>query len=318
MDATVIDTALAAVAHARGWDTPPTLLSRRPLCALDQSDTGCVEARGPDGRQFKLFEKWMDVPALRKRVAKSEERWRRVTVPSFRNELRLYTSRAAALLRTYGVLIPTVFASSATESAVDDLDSVFHLVLEFLDDTAWEQPRVFDGAYAERALTALAAWHAAFWHADDDCAKAAADSTYGKTTEQRAPIPAHIFPLGGWWRKPLRWGEDFTRATAAFSHLLAHFPFLRDLDTAENHAAVAWMAHNTDVITADVSYTRRTLMHGDFKTSNLYFASAARTRADADADTMHACDMGPWRARLPHVTACLHVRACTKNCAHVQ
>ncbi|KAL6758252.1 hypothetical protein V8C86DRAFT_1528700 [Haematococcus lacustris] len=85
--------------------------------------------------------------------------------------------------------------------------------------------------------------------------------------------PSGLFARGAWWRKALRPSVDFTTIPASFAALCRVFPDdFATLDTPDAHRAFAQLSCSIDVLTTAVaSAPARTLVHGDFKTSNIFF-----------------------------------------------
>ncbi|KAJ9512926.1 hypothetical protein QJQ45_029053 [Haematococcus lacustris] len=101
--------------------------------------------------------------------------------------------------------------------------------------------------------------------------------------------PSGLFARGAWWRKALRPSVDFTTIPASFAALCRAFPDdFATLDTPDAHQAMAQLSRRRvrvgwrvlldfsfgriDVLTTAVaSAPARTVVHGDFKTSNIFF-----------------------------------------------
>lgn len=91
-------------------------------------------------------------------------------------------------------------------------------------------------------------------------------------------LRSSTFITGGWWRKALRPGVAFDSIPAVFQHLCTTFPAaFHDIDTPESHALMHYFVSQVDTISnwCCEATEMRTVIHGDFKTSNLFFDIAA-------------------------------------------
>ena len=250
-----------------------------------------------------LFAKVMDVPALMARFAQTGEKWE-TSVRSFCNELRFYEGAAANAVRIItglevciaefarstlhawqlqGVRIPTCYASlhdrgTVTTPGAPSAEERFALALELLGEEQHYQLHVFDLAHAEAALRYIARFHAAFW----ECP--ASERGLAEPSGS-ARVKSLLFSPGCWWRKQLRPSIRYDRIANVYEGLVTAFPEVFGGVMNETDAsAMQAIADNVDLIAAHCLLDgTRTLVHGDFKTSNLFFVrSPLQSRVTTD------------------------------------
>jgi len=88
-----------------------------------------------------------------------------------------------------------------------------------------------------------------------------------------ARVLGQLFDHGGWWRKILRPSVDYNAIPESFQSLCTNFPDLfHSLDTPEMHECMKLLTNKVDEVEGKArAKGDRTLLHGDFKTSNLFF-----------------------------------------------
>lgn len=173
--------------------------------------------------------------------------------------------------------IPTCYASlheRATVITPGSAEERFALALELLGEEQHYQLHVFDLAHAEAALRYIARFRAAFW----DCRSSERGLSEPSET---AHLKSLLFTPGCWWRKQLRPSIRYDRITAVYVGLVTAFPDVFGGVINETDAsAMQAIADNADLIAARcLLYGARTLVHGDFKTSNLFFFRSPPTKS---------------------------------------
>lgn len=248
--------------------------------SLDNSDV-CV-LRTPRGDT--AFAKCADVAALMTRFEKTGEKWR-ISLRSFKNELALYRLLPCAHLAAVQVRIPRCLAmrdevqSGAGEEEEESMHRRLMLALEYLDPAQHYQLHAFDAAHASAALKYMARFHAACWRRGDGRHQLPADV--------RAALFACLFTPGCWWRKHLRPSVKFHRLPHVFAQLCDTFPDAFAALARDTRAAAAMhaIAGNVDRIDAACGGAEaRTIVHGDWKTSNLFFARSGDGSRPSAAD----------------------------------
>lgn len=157
----------------------------------------------------------------------------------------------------------------------------FALALDLLEEPAYYQLHTFDAAHTEAALRYAARFHAAFWENYHPHGTGGAAQLPAATS---ARLKDALFEPGCWWRKHLRPGVSFNRVPTIFLQLAAAFPESFGAPSAADVVAMEAIAEGVDTITAACQRSRRrTLVHGDFKTSNLFFARHSPTATSAVA-----------------------------------
>lgn len=270
---------------------------------LEQSDVVVADARvapeggaslgfpssAEEGRQ-RVFVKLVSVPTLRARIAKPDEKWR-ISARSFANEFGFYATAPIASMIRSGVHVPRpLLVERLSGDEVDALDHEYAFALEYLDPKDYRQESELDEADARRALAFLARFHAFFARLP---------------TDTFVTLSRRLFQHGGWWRKALRPSVRFDRIPEVFASLIANFESFNDLDTPDNHECMRWLAEHVDWIEErltladedrDGEIGLRTVVHGDFKTSNVFFKRDSSI--DADQNNVAAIDfqwVGPAR-----------------------
>ncbi len=212
--------------------------------------------------QQSLLCKHVDVPSQKARISKTDEKWA-ISVRSFQNEYAFFSRGAdgggsvvvggAAKLQ-----VPRCFYRSREPSDERLPLERSTLLLEYLAPEAYEQHQDLTWAQAQAALTALARFHAFYWDGKD---------------QDRTPTRG-LFERGGWWRAELRPSVKFETMVESFESLCANFPAeFGDLDNAESRALLGKLqAYYKELGVQLRAKGDRTLMHGDCKTSNLFFS----------------------------------------------
>jgi len=113
----------------------------------------------------------------------------------------------------------------------------------------------------KQVLSFLAKFHANFW---------------GLNNPEVTDLKDRIYPLGCWWRKYLRTSVRWENIPKAFQNLCSSFPQLfHDLDTPQNHQLIQTLYENIDQLSEQLSSKKRkTVVHGDMKSSNIFFSSS--------------------------------------------
>lgn len=257
-----------------------TELENSDVCVFERCDASAGL------RASRLFIKCMDVPGLMQRFEKTGEKWS-TSLRSFANELAFYRGvgqDATRALLSLGVHVPQcslALHESASQAASTVMHQRFALGLELFDESTHYQLHTFDAAHVEAALRYIARFHAAFWSSD------------GAEMHAAPRLKEALFEHGCWWRKHLRPSVKFSRLPTVFLQLAAAFPESFGCTTAADASAMQTIADSVDTITAACRRVqKRTLVHGDFKTSNLFFKrqTTSGTTAAPSADDVVAID----------------------------
>lgn len=221
---------------------------------------------------LRLLLKHVDVPSQQARIHKTAEKWA-ISVQSFDNEYTFFGRGAsvgdggllASIMGTAaGLSLPRCYYRS--RFPVDERLPLQKstLLLEYLAPEEYEQHQDLTLAQAKAALAALARFHAFYW---EEGGVGVADTTGMKR---------RLFARGGWWRAELRPSVRFDTIVASFESLCASFPAeFADLDNAESRALLGKLQEHYQELGAQLrAKGDRTLMHGDCKTSNLFFRRA--------------------------------------------
>ena len=284
----------------------------------------------PDGRALLL--KRTSVAWLKRRFAgKSDERWS-VSLRSFGNELAFW--RAAALapgalarLRAAGCAVPRpIFvggaappaeAAGAAAEAGPDAGlggatrerHVFTSVVELLPPERFRELRNFDGAHARRVLEWLAALHATYWGAGAGAGTGAA-AAGGDSDAAAGPGLGALFRPGCWWRKQLRPAVRYESLPEVFADHCAALPAYAAAGLRSNDAQqlddMRWLAARADALHRHCAAAPAptTLLHGDLKSSNFFFAERPEDGGDQDtAIDFQWCGWGRGAADVAYVLA---------------
>eukprot|EP01126_Amoeba_proteus_P022061 TRINITY_DN22390_c0_g1_i2.p1 TRINITY_DN22390_c0_g1~~TRINITY_DN22390_c0_g1_i2.p1 ORF type:complete len:396 (-),score=50.66 TRINITY_DN22390_c0_g1_i2:12-1154(-) len=223
----------------------------RGVKQLEQSEVGHLELKmvGSECPQI-LFLKKIDVQGLRSRFNKPDSRWR-INVLSFRNEFSFYTMLQNSPQQNTCLFPKPYFLETTQTGEKGEFDLCFTFLLEYLAPSDYEQFLELDETGTRRALRYLARFHSQFW----------------------MKVPSvQLFDRGCWWRKELRPSVNFNTIPDTFLGLCRDLPNFVSLNTDENHKLMAFLASSVHSISTKISQTPvRTIVHGDFKTSNMMF-----------------------------------------------
>lgn len=255
------------------------------LCVRTSSGSGKVDDDGDDGRggmerdtlhpnnndtqgddsQRQFLIKYVNVPAQQQHITKTEEKWA-ISVRSFQNEANFYhhcsTTVGNNRLAAAGVHLPGCQFKVVTHDDMGKLQTST-LLLDYYAPPQYVQHHQLTFEHATVALGSLARFHACYWRRDS----------------QAAPgIFNDLFDHGGWWRPKLRPSVKYDTIAEAFASLCSNFSGegeFAGVDTPENHALIrSFQARVPEQLSAKVrAKGPRTLIHGDCKTSNLFFSS---------------------------------------------
>jgi len=295
-DSPIVARAAAWLAR-RGFTMHKVSLCHKPL---EQSDVIVAEvvATGPTAaeqeqqhhpQQQRVLVKLVSVPTLRCRISKPDEKWR-ISASSFANEFGFYAGAPIAHMLSAGVRIPRpLLAERLAPVDAPFMQQEYAFALEYLDPALFRQEPELDEADARRALSYLARFHACFARMPREAFEKLARCL--------------SFAQGGWWRKALRPSVRFDRLPEAFASLIANFGerFL-DLDTPTHHACMSWLARNVDWIEERLapplppatkpsggSTPLCTMVHGDFKTSNVFFSTKSINQDKEEDEAKRGC-----------------------------
>ncbi len=225
--------------------------------SLEQSDINPLTVRFDDDSagEETLLVKHVDVLSQKSRIQKTEEKWA-ISVRSFNNEYLFYKCADPEALQAAGVHVPRCLYKARTSDAQGHLQTST-LLLEYLGPTQYVQHHELTFAQATTALAALARFHAYHW------------------TQQGIVTEVGLFAHGGWWRPELRPSVKYDTIAESFALLCKNMPReFAALDTPANHTLMQKLqVQSLTTLPAQVrAKGRRTLVHGDCKTSNLFFS----------------------------------------------
>lgn len=254
---------------------------------LEQSNVATLTVQPSGGR---LLLKKTNVKWLRERMAKSDEKWS-ISVRSFENELLFYKLAPDAELDAAGAHIARVrgissrgparttpaatvasAASATTASSAEDAEDYFDreycTLLDYLSlGDAYVEYTHLNEQQTRAALRWMARFHAFWW------CTAAAGVTDGSC--RWSELARGLFTPGGWWRCALRPSVKYSSIPAVFSQLCADLPVFAaaGLGADPRHAALMQLlAASVDKVNAMLATgPLRTIVHGDFKTSNAFY-----------------------------------------------
>jgi hypothetical protein len=215
--------------------------------------------KGCDAQQFLI--KYVNVPAQQQRITKSQEKWT-ISIQSFENEANFYhhcsTTAESERLAAAGVHLPGCRYKGVTYDTAGKLQTST-LLLDYFEPPQYVQHHELTFAQAQVALAALARFHACYWKTE---------------TEATPGIFKDFFGHGGWWRPELRPSVKYDTIAESFASLCQNFPReFQGLDTPENHALMQSFQARVPELSEKVrAKGPRTLIHGDCKTSNLFFS----------------------------------------------
>lgn len=232
-------------------DTNPSLLIFSEERKLEQSDVYVITHRNlksDDNRPLSC--KQASIERLKKVFSKSNEGWE-ISFQSFLNE-QIFLSNFKDRL-SEGAIPKCIYTSSPPEHYLDSHN--FITISEKINPTDYHESSKFNKSQALSALSWLSAFHKTYW-------KICSESHL------------QLFPQGCWWRKVLRPTVNYKSIPDVFKHLCKTLPSFSRVNTSENLALIESITENIDVI-HDLCYNDRhkTLVHGDFKTSNIFFKS---------------------------------------------
>lgn len=237
--------------------------------ALDQCDCAVLRVHSGGGHPpARVFVKSMQARRLQKRLGKTGEDWA-VNVCSWRNEVAFYAGlrdlSSSGWWATASVGVPRCLgaAEQAAEQG-DPLDSTFTLLLDVVDERAYEQPRELTLADAAAMLRALARFHGRLWH----------------SSAAFASLRGRLHARGCWWRKHHRPRLDCSDLVGVLGHLCRTFPAeFYGMGTREDVELFAWLQTNVAAVCTHLDGApARTLVHGDAKAANAFFSRGRARR----------------------------------------
>jgi len=259
--ASTFTTEVAAAALGREVEAVHCVQATR---ALDQSDVTVFEvvSTTPSPAPLLFLHKYTSLAAQRvSRPSRTEAAWR-ATARSFANEAAFLACADVDALRAAGAYLPRPIVVSASSGPEPSEDQEIALVTEFLPPAEWQQVHVLQEAQALTAVRWLAAFHAHYF----------LHPPLAGTT---------LLDSGGWWKQRpdlcdygtlpevyvqmLRtFGSDGDRLAHGEGRVLEH------LTRISLPAARAWLKSQLEP-TGRRGSLLSTLVHGDFKPSNVFF-----------------------------------------------
>ena len=290
----------AALRAALGLAPSARLAFSRPR-ELEQSNV--VELAVPDAcvpAPRRLLLKRASVSWLKRRFAgNSDERWL-VSLRSFDNELAFW--RAAALgtaaharLRAAGCAVPRAwYIGGPAPPPVGDEGEIADTGARVGSGAAANPDTGLGGAARElHVFTSVAEllepsrhYEVRCFHAH--CWRGVAGGDAASLSSPFATGLDALFREGGWWRKSLRPSVDYAALPKVFASHCARLPAYAAVDLRgddEQLAALRWLAARATTLHAKCAAPPgepTTLVHGDMKSSNFFFA---RDCSGGDADT---------------------------------
>ena len=255
-------------------------------------DKGCgAEHVGGDAElsEEQFLIKYVDVPAQQQRITKTEEKWA-VSVQSFQNEANFYThcstTAVGERLAAAGVHLPGCRYKGVTYDDGGKLQTST-LLLDYFAPPQYIQHHELTFAQAEVALAQLARFHACYWKEGE--------------SQPTPGIYKDLFDHGGWWRPELRPSVKYDTIAESFASLCRNFPReFEGLDTPENHALMqGFQVRVPGELSKKVrAKGPRTLIHGDCKTSNLFFSMQNVSENDKGSSSSGRGDEGVEEQKL--------------------
>ncbi|GAX76044.1 hypothetical protein CEUSTIGMA_g3487.t1 [Chlamydomonas eustigma] len=146
------------------------------------------------------------------------------------------------------------------------LNFSYDLLFDYVDPHLQYQVGQLNLEETKAALKLLANFHAYFWRRSE--------------LDEFSELRRQLFRRGGWWRKELRPSVAFDTIPSAFKGLCESFPeqeLLGTLDNRDTHAAMNMLCTKVDWINEELrAQPDKTILHGDAKTSNLFFCNRRR------------------------------------------
>jgi hypothetical protein len=235
--------AISAICSYWGIENDSSLLFYTEIRTLEQSDI-CIISHRYNTEYKKVFCKQASIERLKKIFTKSNEGWQ-ISFESFLNEQRILSS----VLDFETISSPRCIFTS--QAPVQYLEShTFTTLSEYINIKDHIEYRNFTRSQVKSALSWLSIFHKKYWNIN-------IEST---------------LTCGGWWRKSLRPTVDYNSIPEVFCQLCKSLPQFVCLDTIENHSLMNILTRNIDILHNLCSFTPfKTLLHGDFKPSNIFF-----------------------------------------------
>lgn len=230
---------------------------------LEQSRVATLLVAFSDGPAVSILLKRASVAALLAQFPnKSDEAWS-INEASFACEVAWARAAPCDALAACGARVPRTLGAAAEPASPP---RCYTTAQELLPRSAWRECRRVRGADANAALCWLANYHAYF---------------FTHATARDALVRAGIFTAGGgWWRGVLRPSVRFGDGPAVFEQHCADLPeyAAAGIVAARDVPLVRWAAARARELHARARATpeqpHRTVAHGDFKTSNMFFSSS--------------------------------------------
>lgn len=224
------------------------LLIFSEIRTLEQSDVCVINHSSLTSNSHpprSLFCKQASIERLKKVFSKSEEGWD-ISFKSFLNEQVFLSDYSSKLSK--GTIPRCVYTSKAPDRFSDS--HTFLTITEKISSDDYKEYKTLTTTQVKSALSWLAAFHKTFW--------------------MRSSF-SRLFPHGAWWRKVLRPTVNYKSIPDVFTRLCKSIPSFSKVDTPENYSLIQCVAKNIDVIH---NSRPNTLVHGDFKTSNIFFRAS--------------------------------------------
>jgi tRNA A-37 threonylcarbamoyl transferase component Bud32 len=227
---------------------------------LEQSQVTAVDVVDDQGQPHPLLYKLMDVEELRKRVSKSDEKWE-ISRKSFLNEVTFY-SLLRAMYPRVPLGVPQVYAVEEPRA----------ILMSRFDRHV--QQDVLDLKHAKAALAFLAQFHAYFWQEGS--------SELGSC--EACPPTSGLLPHGGWWRRELRPSVRYDTIPACWERLWNEFDLSgrvsdESLETSRELMRRLSLPASMQRLEQLSRSNRHTVIHGDFKSSNIMFSAGGEACA---------------------------------------
>ena len=204
------------------------------------------------------------------------EKQQTVSLASFSNEIAFshLTKSEAESMRLFGCAIPHVYwSSSAFGADIPCLDApwkiacdnaaLFTVFFQYLEPNLFKEGKLYTRTQTAQALSWLASFHSYFWCSDylNPCKFSG------------------LFSSGCWWLSSFT-TIDFSNLADVLSFHLSHLPSYSNMKSSgelhEDLELARWASRNSSsLFAAGNMQPARTFLHGDAKTSNMFFFAEA-------------------------------------------